>query len=124
MTRTLSAERQQSFDDFYQGAMQKDGRRIRAALTDDFSFRGPLACFDNPDDFVASLLAVDATVTRSRVIADGARAAHLFVLEVTAPFRAAIPMCDVLAFDGDRIRAIELYADSRDFQPAEEAGGN
>ena len=118
MTQALPAKRQRSFDDFYQGAMQKDGGRIRAALTGDFTFRGPLASFDNPDDFVASLLAVHATVTRSRVIADGARAAHLFAPEETAPFQAAAHMCDVLAFDGDRICEIELYADSKEFQPA------
>ena len=119
MEQRLSAERQQSFDDLYQGAMGKDGDRIRAALTDDFTFRGPLASFDNPADFIESLLAVDATVTRSRVIVQDSRAAHLFVLEITAPFRAAIPMCDVLEFDGGRIRRIELYADSKDFQPVE-----
>ena len=117
MRKTLSADRQKAFDDFYDGAMKKDARQARAALTDDFTFRGPMGSFDDPDAFVASLLAFDADVTESRLIVDGERVAHLFVLDVAAPMPARIPMCDVLEFRGDRIRAIELYTDSRLFEP-------
>jgi len=111
MTTSLSIERQKAFDNFYAGAMKKDAQQMRAVLTDDFAFRGPMTSFDNPDAFIDSLLAVDADVTASRLIVDGGRVAHLFVLDVAAPIRAKVPMCDVLQFDGNRICAIELYTD-------------
>ena len=117
MTTALPAERQKAFDDFYKGAMSKDARQVRSALTDDFTFSGPLMSFDDPDAFVASLLGFDAEVTESRLIVDGERVAHLFVLEVAAPIRAKIPMCDVLEFRGNRIRAIRLYTNSKLFEP-------
>ena len=117
MAETLSAERQKAFDDFYNGAMEKDARRIRSVLTDDFMFRGPMMSFDNPDEFVESLLDFDADVTGSRLIVDGEHVAHLFVLDVAAPMRAKIPMCDVLQFRGNRISTIELYTDSKLFEP-------
>lgn len=117
MVQALSAAQKSAFDDFYNGAMDKDARRIRSALTDDFSFRGPVASFDDPDSFVQSLLGVDANVTNSRLLVDENRVAHLYVLDVLAPMQARIPMCDVLEFRGSIICTIELYADSRLFQP-------
>lgn len=118
MGRSLPAARQKAFDDLYNGAMKKDARQVRSALTDDFTFRGPMMAFDGPEAFVQSLLAFDADVTQSRLIVDGERVAHLFVLDIAAPFRAKVPMCDVLEFRGDRISAIELYTDSKAFEPA------
>ena len=117
MQRSLPAGRRQAFDDFYQGAMRKDARKIRSVLTDDFRFRGPMVSFDDPDAFADSLLGFDADVTESRLLVDGDRVAHQFVLDVAAPMRAKIPMCDVLEFRGDRISAIELYTDSKLFEP-------
>lgn len=119
MTMSLSVERQKAFDDFYAGAMNKNAQQIRSVLTDDFTFRGPMMSFDSPDAFVASLLAVDADVTESRLIVEGEHVAHLFVLDVAAPIRAKVPMCDVLRFEGNRICAIELYTDTKLFEPAD-----
>ena len=101
MATTLPAERRRAFDDFYKGAMKKDAARIRSALTDDFTFRGPTMSVDNPDAFVEILLNFDADVTNSRLIVDGERVAHQFVLDVAAPMQAKFPMCDVLEFQGD-----------------------
>ena len=119
MATTLPAERRKAFDDFYKGAMKKDPQRIRSALTDDFTFRGPTMSVDNPDAFVEMLLNFNADVTNSRLIVDGERVAHQFVLDVAAPMQAKFPMCDVLEFRGNRISAIELYADSKLFEPAD-----
>ena len=118
MNTALPAERQKAFDALYNGAMQKDPGLIRSALTDDFIFRGPMMSFDDPEAFADSLLDFDAEVTESRLIVDGERAAHLFVLDVAAPIRARIPMCDILEFRGSLIRAIRLYTDSKLFEPS------
>lgn len=117
MVCALSAAQKSAFDDFYCGAMDGDARCIRSALTDDFTFRGPVASFEDPDSFVQSLLGVGAKVTNSRLLVDEDRVAHLYQLDVSAPMQARIPMCDVLQFRDNYICAIELYADSRLFQP-------
>ena len=113
MTTTLPAERQKAFDDFYTGATIHDVQQMRAALTDDFTFRGPMMAFDNPDAFVESLLGVDGKVTNSRLIIDGEHVAHLYVLDIGRK----IPMCDVLEFRENHICSMELYTDSKLFDP-------
>ena len=115
MTKTLPAERQKTFDDFYTGATVKNARQIRAALTDDFTFRGPMMEFDNPDGFVEAVLAFDGRVTDSRLIVDGDYVVHLYVLDIGT----GIPMCDVIEFRGHRFRSMELYTDSKRFEPGE-----
>ena len=118
MSAALPDSQQNAFDNLYQGAMNKDRSRVRSALTDDFIFAGPIMSFDNPDAFVESMTAIDAVVTESRIIADDQDIAHLFILDVSAPFQARVPMCDVIRFRGDRISRIQLYTDSKLFGPA------
>lgn len=113
MTSALTADRRKKFDDFYNGATIKDTQQIRSSLTDDFTFRGPMMEFDNPDGFVESLLGFDGRVTNSRLIVDGDHVVHLYVLDMGVK----IPMCDVIEFRGNRFCSMELYADSRLFDP-------
>ncbi|MEM9636504.1 MAG: nuclear transport factor 2 family protein [Pseudomonadota bacterium] len=107
MSPPLSPARQKTLTAFYDGATQKDARRIRSALTDDFTFDGPIGAHDNPDSFVQSLLAFDGQVTRSRMIAEGDSLVHTYVLDIGVK----IPMCDVIAFRGDKLASIVLYTD-------------
>ena len=109
----LTPERQKTFDDFYNGATVKDVTKIRSALTDDFTFAGPMMQFDNPDDFVQSLLRFDGKVTRSRMIVEGDYMVHTYVLDIGVQ----IPMCDVVQFRGERMASMELYTDSKLFDP-------
>jgi len=115
VTRKLPENQQKAFDNLYQGAMEKDGNRVRSALTDDFTFKGPLTSFDQPDIFVDAMIGIDATVTQSHIIADGNELAHSFILEVSAPFEATIPMCDIIEFENNLIKHIHLYTDSKLF---------
>ena len=91
----------------------KDVKQIRSALTDDFTFTGPIGDHDNPDAFAQSLLAFDGAVTESRIIAEGDNVVHLYVLDVGAK----IPMCDVIEFRGDKLASMVLYTDSKLFDP-------
>lgn len=115
MTRDLPEKQQKAFDNLYQGAMDKDGNRVRSALTDDFTFKGPITSFDDPDIFVEAMIGIDATVTQSHIIAGDHEIAHRFVLEVSAPFQATIPMCDIIELENNLIKHIQLYADSKLF---------
>ena len=113
MTMALTAQRQKTLDAFYHGATIKDAAQIRSALTDDFTFDGPIGAHDNPDTFVQSLLEFDGTVTESRLIAEGNNLVHLYVLDIGVK----IPMCDVIEFRGDKLASMVLYTDSKLFDP-------
>jgi len=113
MTMALTPERQRALDAFYQGATVKDPVQIRSALTDDFTFNGPIGSHDNPDTFVQSLLAFDGKVTDSRMIAEDNSLVHLYVLDIGVK----IPMCDVIEFRGDKLASMVLYTDSKLFDP-------
>lgn len=113
MTTALSPERLKTLETFYQGATIKDAEQIRSALTDDFTFDGPIGTHDNPETFVQSLLNFDGSVTQSKMIAEGDSLVHTYVLDVGAK----IPMCDVIEFRGDKLASMVLYADSKLFDP-------
>jgi hypothetical protein len=109
----LSVARQKTFDDFYNGATVKDAAQICSALTDDFTMKGPMMTFTNPDAFVESLLGFDCKVTESKLIVDGDDLVHLHVLDIGKQ----IPMCDVITFRGDKFASMVLYTDSKLFDP-------
>ncbi|MBL4826383.1 MAG: nuclear transport factor 2 family protein [Spongiibacteraceae bacterium] len=111
MTNQLSARRKKTLEIFYQGATVKDASQIRSALTNDFTFKGPIGNHDNPDAFAQSLLAFDGTVTESKMIAEGDNLVHLYTLDIGVK----IPMCDVIEFRGDKLASMVLYTDSKLF---------
>ncbi|WP_299507685.1 nuclear transport factor 2 family protein [uncultured Roseobacter sp.] len=113
MTASLSVERQETLKAFYHGATVKDAAQIRAALTDDFTFDGPIGSHDNPETFVQSLLAFDGSVTASKMIAEGDSLVHTYILDIGIK----IPMCDVIEFRGNKLASMVLYTDSKLFDP-------
>ena len=113
MTTALSSARQKTIETFYHGATIKSREKIRSALTDDFTFTGPMMTFETPDAFVDSLLGFDGSVTDSKMIAEGDTLVHQYVLDMGAK----IPMCDVIEFRGDKFSSMVLYTDSKLFEP-------
>ncbi len=102
---------------FYEAFGQKDFDRLRTLLTDDFSFKGPLMAFDNPDGFIAgvSKMPFEGVPEGSRFIVDGNRVAHTFIWKMAAPTRVDVPMCEVLEVEGGKVRSSELFYDSKLF---------
>ncbi len=80
--------------------------------------------FDEPDSYVAAManLPIKAEVQDSRFIADSDRLAHAFTWRMTAPEKAAIPMCEMLEVEGGKVCSSELFNDSKLFPvPAEQS---
>lgn len=102
---------------FYEAFGRKNATALRDLLTPNFTFRGPLMSFDDPDSYVAAMaqLPFEAEVQDSRFIADGDRVAHVFTWRMTTPAKASIPMCEVLELEGGKVRSSELYYDSKLF---------
>lgn len=102
---------------FYEAFGTKDWKKLRSLITDDFTFRGALSTFNGPAEFIAGMsrMPFEGVPEASRFIVDGNRVAHAFVWKMTAPARAAIPMCEVLEVEGGRVRSSDLFFDSKLF---------
>ena len=107
----------QTVAEFYEAIGRKDMKRLRGLLTSDFTFSGPMMVASSPDEFVTAMtqMPFEATVSGSRFIAENGRVAHAFVWSMTAPTKADIPMCEILATSGGKIKSSELYYDARLF---------
>ncbi|MEW5963239.1 MAG: nuclear transport factor 2 family protein [Pseudomonadota bacterium] len=102
---------------FYDAFGRKDSKALRDLLTEDFTFKGPLMAFGDPESYVAAMaqLPFKADIESSRFIVDDGRVAHVFTFRMTAPAAATIPMCEVITLAGDKIRSSELFYDSKLF---------
>jgi len=104
-------------DEFYRTMAEKDKLALRAVLADDFTFKGPMMAFNNPDAFVEGMMSMpfSADIIGSRFIADRSHVVHVFVWSMTAPTNAAIPMCEVISLRDDKVLRSELYFDTKLF---------
>lgn len=102
---------------FYSALAQRDAKAIRATLADDFSFRGPMMKFDDPESFANAMAAfpVEATASDSRFVVGGGDVAHVFNWEMTAPAKAKIPMCEVIKVANGKVQRSELFFDTKLF---------
>ncbi len=102
---------------FYEAFGRKDLKKLREVLAPDFTFKGPLMSFNNPDTFVQTMasLPFEATVEDSRFVVDGNRVAHAYLWKMTAPAKADIPMSEFFEISGKQISSIQLFYDSKLF---------
>ena len=100
---------------FYVALSERDSEKLRAVLTDDFTFKSPLAEFDSPDGYVNMVGKFGGWVETLRFIIDGDHVAHTFVYHMTAPGQADIPICEVFELKDGRIRSSRAYNNAADF---------
>ena len=101
---------------FYTALSEEDS----AVLTDDFTFKSPLAEFDTPEGYVDMVSRFGGWVETGRFLVDGDHVAHAFVYHMTAPGRADIPVCEIFELRDGRIRSSRAYNNAADF-PSPEA---
>ena len=99
---------------FYEAFGAKDWVRLRSLIADDFTFRGSMAAFDNPDDFVRAMsqLPFEGYFEDSKFITEGDQVVHSFLWKMTSPATSDIHMCEVFEVSGEKIKVSELYYDS------------
>lgn len=102
---------------FYSALAQRDEKALRSMLAEDFSFRGPMMQFDDPDSFTKMMVSFpfEAIASGSRFIVDGNSVAHIFRWEVSAPAKAEIPMCEILTVMKGKVLRSELFFDTKLF---------
>jgi ketosteroid isomerase-like protein len=105
-------------DEYYARWASGDPDRLRAILTDDFQFRGPMDQAQGPDAFIevvrrnAPAFGAVSFADVRRVV-DGARAVNLYTF-VAGP--ASVPMAEAFETRGDRIARVDLYFDPSGLQ--------
>ena len=96
----------------------KELDKVEGLLAADLRFRGPSMTRTSAADFVAALKRLGAIHVRSdvkRVFVDGDEACVIYDF-VTDTQAGALPTIEWLRFEGDRIRAIDLYYDRLPWQ--------
>jgi len=93
---------------------QQKWEELRGVLADNFTFRGSMASFDTPEDYIAAMKSFpfEGAPIESKFMVDGNRVAHAFVWQMTAPVRTEIPMCEVLEIENGKVQSAELFYDS------------
>ena len=103
---------------FYVALSEQDGPKLRSVLTDDFTFKSPLAEFDTPEGYVTMVGKFGGWVETSGMIVDGDQVAHTFVYHMTEPGQADIPICEVFQLRDGRIHSSRAYNNAADFPQA------
>ena len=100
---------------FYLALSEQDSEKLRSVLTDDFTFKSPLAEFDTPDGYVSMVGKFGGWVETSHFIVEGNHVAHTFVYHMTVPGKADIPVCEIFELENGRIRSSRAYNNAADF---------
>lgn len=104
--------------EYYAAFGSKDWDKLRTLLSDDFTFKGAMMSFENPEAFVAAMkeMGMEGVPEGSRFIADGNSVAHTFVWKMTAPAKVDVPMCEVFETEQGKVRSSQLFFDPKLFQ--------
>jgi len=92
--------------------------RLETLLAPDLIFKGPTLTRTTAADFIGALKRLGVIHVRSdlrRVFADGDEACLIYDF-VTDTAAGAVPIIEWLRFEGDRIRAIDLFYDRQPWQ--------
>ena len=100
--------------------VQKDETAFRACLHPDYSFKGPMMEMKSANEAVECMkrCPFESTSENCEVVVEGNTLVHVFDWHVTAPFKATIPMVEVMEFEGNKVKRSRLFFDSALF-PAE-----
>ncbi|GAC1300706.1 MAG: hypothetical protein NVSMB19_07700 [Vulcanimicrobiaceae bacterium] len=106
-----------------EAAGNKDYATVKELLAPDVSFTGPSGTTQSADAYIGALKRMAPVWQRSDVkaaFADGNRACVLYDF-VTRTAAGAVPCVEVLTFEGEQIKDVQLVFDRVAFAPAAEA---
>ncbi len=101
---------------------QLDFKAVRALLTDDFTFQGPLMSADNADDFIMKLRGFGDNIVMNaeihEVIHDGNTAVARY--DFLLPGNIRVPAAEWYTVRNDKIECMYLYRDPKHFMQGQE----
>lgn len=104
---------------FYTALTGQDRDFLLSALTDDFTFKSPLAEFDTPEGYAEMVGRFGGWVETGGFVVEGDKAVHMFTYHMTEPGQADIPVCEVFTLRDGKIASSRAYNDSADFPQPE-----
>ena len=100
---------------FYTALSERNSKKLRSILTDDFTFKSPLAEFETPEGYVDMVGKFGGWVETLDFIVESNRVAHTFVYHMTDPGVADIPICEVFELKNGLIKSSRAYNNAADF---------
>jgi SnoaL-like protein len=114
----MSTDRRTLALEYLNAVGKQQYQKLEALLATDLTVRGPAATRTSAADFVGALKRLGAIHVRTdikRIFADGDEVCAIYDFVTDTP-AGALPTVEWLRFEGDRIRAIDLYYDRLPWQ--------
>lgn len=105
-------------DEYLSGVEAGDFDRVRSCLADQFSYRGPLRQFDDPDAFIANIWhfgQILHRIERRKMFADGHHACGILNFHIHLHERRTIPIVLWVKVEEGKIASMESFFDSADY---------
>lgn len=98
----------------------KDESTMRSLLHEEYHFKGPMMEINGPDESIAVMndFPFEYHNENEDLIVEDNKAVHIFDWVITAPFKATIPMTEVLELEDNKVKKARLFFDTALF-PAE-----
>ncbi len=103
-------------DAFYRE--QKDFGKIERLLTEDFTFRGPMARFEAREPFMKFIREIGPQKNKieiSKIVAEENDVAVFHDFSSLTPAIGPLPFSEWYSLDGGKITSLRLYFDAREF---------
>lgn len=104
---------------FYTALTGKDKDLLLSSLTDDFTFKSPLAAFDTPNDYAEMVGAFSGWVETENIVVEDNHVVHTFTYHMTEPSEVDIPICEFFTLHNGKIKSSRAYNDPADFPQPE-----
>jgi len=97
----------------------QDFDRVRLCLSDEFSHRGPVFRFDDPDEFVASVWHFGQILHRiemRKMFVEGSDVCCILTLHIHLHERRSVPAALLARVEEGKIRSLEIIYDSAEYK--------
>ncbi|MBI4005999.1 MAG: nuclear transport factor 2 family protein [Gammaproteobacteria bacterium] len=95
----------------------RDFETIRNLLHKNYRFKGPLMKMNGTEELIAFMenMPFECDEKNVRYVQDGNVVVKIFDTVFSKPFKDTVSMCEVLVFEGNRIKKCELFYDTAPF---------
>ncbi len=92
----------------------KDEKTMREHLHADYYFKGPMMEIDGVDACIACMnsMPMEGDSNNSEIICEGNKAVHAFDWVITAPFKANVPMVEIMEFENNKLKTSRMFFDT------------
>ena len=99
---------------YFDSHKSHDPAAMRAMMTDDYTFDGPMMQAGSADEMMEKMQAFGCEMTNTihSMVADGNTVAVQFTCDFKAPFSATLEMAEWLTVEGGKVKSSKLFYDT------------